>query len=330
MSDSESWIFVEPHPKSKVLAAPIRNVEPRIRSPFQVSDSLPSASSKSPPQQAFQSVSDLECSTAAPTFHPPEPRPAPVSLHDLGGLPNWHDPTPDSAGSWSRPQTLCTPPQDLALSPLTTAPEVPPRDCEVFEKSLHMTHPRSSHAIAAPSKFAKVSSSAHKRVRQPSSNPYLAKKWHFVLEQLGNASQLFEACSKSKFGYQHADRVLDNIAPSTALQYLTAICNFLRICQDMRCSIVGLTDGGMADLLLVISLSRSSDSSGISRASSIKALRWLRRSAIVDSLQCVYSSIVDSFLKIKRPKDKREAAPLPPLGPDPMGTPTAAIVTHRC
>ena len=227
MSDSESWIFVEPHPKSKVLTAPIRNVEPRIRSLFQVSDSLPSASSKSPPQQAFQSVSDLECSTAAPTFHHPEPRPAPVSLHDLGCLPMWHDPTPDSAGSWSRPRSLCSPPQDLALSPLTTAPEVPPRDCEVFEKSLHMTHPRSSHAIAAPSKFAKVSSSAHKRVRQPSSNPYLAKKWHFVLEQLGNASQLFEACSNSKFGYQHADRVLDNIAPSTALQYLTAICNFL-------------------------------------------------------------------------------------------------------
>ena len=132
-----------------------------------------------------------------------------------------------------------------------------------------------------------------------------------MLEQLGTASQLFEACSTSPFGFQHADRVLDGIAPSTALQYLTAICNFLRICQDMRRSIVGLTDGGMADLLLVISLSRSSDSSGISRASSIKALRWLRRSAIVDSLQCVYSTIVDSFLKIKRPKDKREAAPLP-------------------
>ena len=132
-----------------------------------------------------------------------------------------------------------------------------------------------------------------------------------MLEQLGTASQLFEACSTSPFGFQHADRVLDGIAPSTALQYLTAICNFLRICQDMRRSIVGLTDGGMADLLLVISLSRSSDSSGISRASSIKALRWLRRSAIVDSLQCVYSTIVDSFLKIKHPKDKREAAPLP-------------------
>ena len=223
----------------------------------------------------------------------------------------WHDPTPDSAGSWSRPRSLCSPPQDLTLFPLTTAPEVPPRDFESFAKDMHMTQPRSSPAIVVPSKFAKASSSAQKRVRQPSSNPYLIKKWHFVLEQLGQASQLFEACSKSQFGYQHADRVLDNLAPSTALQYLTAICNFLRICQDMRCNIVGLTDGGMADLLLVISLSRSSDSSGISRASSIKALRWLRRSAIVDSLQCVYSPIVDSFLKIKHPKDKREAAPLP-------------------
>ena len=281
------------------------------RCPALVQVSANSSSSRSTPHHAFQSVLDLDSSRPAPVFHPPGHRTAPISVSTLQTSSDLDELSLEPTHTWSRPRSLLNPSLDLETMPLTIAPSIPLRSSEVLTASHASKNPTVPSTLAVPSRFASGSKPHQKRARQPSANPYLVKKWHFVLEQLGSASQLFEACAQSPFGYQHADRILDGIAPSTALQYLTAVCNFLRVCQDMQCSIVGLTDGGMADLILVISLSRSSDSSGISRASTIKALRWLRRHALVDSLQCVYSALVDSFIKIKHPRDKKEAAPFP-------------------
>ena len=298
--ESSDWEFILATPKAVPSVAPRG---PRYPSLFQVSShSMPTRTS---PHHAFASVHDLSSSAPASAFEPPHPRAAPVSVGDLkkSALKS-AEPCPFEY----RPTSLSTPQADLALSPLVKAPPVPRSSCEQPVNSavdIAQTQDKfKSHpAPTGLNRFSHTKSQAQTRIRQPSNSKFLLQKWHSVLAILGSLSQLFEACSKSTFGYQHADRILDSLAPSTAMQYLTTICHFLQVCKDLGCELVSLTDVTLADLLLVISLSRRSDASGVSRASTIKAIRWLRRQALVDCLQCAYSPLVDSFLKVKKPRD---------------------------
>ena len=306
--DSSDWEFVFATPKAAPSVAP---KGPRYPSLFQVSShSMPTRTS---PNHAFASVHDLSSSVPASAFEPPTSRAAPVSVGDLkkSALKS-AEPCPFEY----RPTSLSTPKADLALSPLSKAPPVPRSSGDHPPTSAVTVAPnpdsfKSRPAPTGPTRFSHTKSQTQTRIRQPSNSKFLLQKWHSVLAILGSLSQLSEACSKSNFGYQHADRILDSLAPSTAMQYLTTICHFLQLCRDLGCELESLNDVTLADLLLVISLSRRSDASGVSRASTIKAIRWLRRQALVDCLQCAYSPLVDSFLKVKKPRDKKEAAPLP-------------------
>ena len=79
----------------------------------------------------------------------------------------------------------------------------------------------------------------------------------------------------------------------------------------MRIDFCQLSDIILSDILLTIHLAKSSDASGISCSSTIKALRWLHRVAEVPCLSRAYNSMVSSFMVSKIPRDKKEAPPLP-------------------
>ena len=66
--------------------------------------------------------------------------------------------------------------------------------------------------------------------------------------------------------------------------------------------------------MMQLSKSCDTDKDVTSGNFTIKALRWWHKVAGVQNLQVCFSPLVDSFLKTKLSKDKREAPPLPSVG----------------
>eukprot|EP00435_Cladocopium_sp_Y103_P038388 s2040_g10.t1 len=149
------------------------------------------------------------------------------------------------------------------------------------------------------------------QVRQCRTNPMLMDKWIFLLQSLGNCSDTWMLLQSSAHWREHAGRILDGSAPSTALKYISACSTFLQTLTELRVSLTELSEIQMADILITMSLAKSSTGSGGSCASTIKALRWLHRVAGVSPLQVVHSAMINSFLIQKIPRDRKEAPPLP-------------------
>ena len=149
------------------------------------------------------------------------------------------------------------------------------------------------------------------QIRQCSSNAMLMQKWVGLLQKLGEHSDVWTLLQKSPHWKEHAGRILDGSAPSTALKYISACMTFFQTLDELRIQFHHLTEIQLADILVTMSLGRSSAGSGGSCASTIKALRWLHRVAGVPILQVVHSAMINSFLIQKIPRDRKEAPPLP-------------------
>eukprot|EP00435_Cladocopium_sp_Y103_P040823 s1556_g11.t1 len=148
-------------------------------------------------------------------------------------------------------------------------------------------------------------------VKRCSSNSMLMDRWLSLLHSLGDCSETWTLLQKSVHWKEHAGRILDGSAPSTAMKYISACTNFLQTLTEMRVPLATLSDVQMADILVTMSLAKSSSGSGGSCAATIKALRWLHRVAGVSILQLVHSAMINSFLVQKIPRDRKEAPPLP-------------------
>ena len=81
--------------------------------------------------------------------------------------------------------------------------------------------------------------------------------------------------------------------------------------KALQVDLVSLTDVRLADILITMSLSRSTSHSSSSCSSVIKALHWLVKSADVRCLQAVHSILIGTFLHPNIPRDKKQAIPLP-------------------
>ena len=103
---------------------------------------------------------------------------------------------------------------------------------------------------------------------------------------------------------EHIARVLDEF------QYLTGIKHFFHnrapISHFTRLAWFTMTSIHLADLLLVSSLSKSSDPAAVGGRHLIKAMRWL---AVVPILNVFYDEIISSLLNTKKPKDRQETCP---------------------
>ena len=149
------------------------------------------------------------------------------------------------------------------------------------------------------------------RARHSSASPLLLAKWMQLLAGVQSVSNLWISISTSPNRDLHAARILDGIAPSTALKYISSCVTFLKTLHSLRVSFDDLTDTVLADVLITMSLAKSSSCAGGSCASTIKALKWLFRVADIPALSAVQSALIHSFLTSRIPKDRREAPPLP-------------------
>ena len=202
----------------------------------------------------------------------------------------------------------------MRIAPLSVPPH---RDTEISPVRLSAkAHPRVESLSPPPLSFPvsrgmQISRADAKRAAYPSLNTEVVAAWKDILEQIGDESALYSKLQGSLHRDQHLARILDGFAPSTLLQYFTAIRSFFRTCSDLHVQLPELTDVILADVLMTIALARKSDSAGVTCACTIKAVRWLCKHADVAALNCVSSPVVSSFMKISRPRDRREAPPIP-------------------
>ena len=292
MSDCGSWEFVPPHPKVRPLAAPVRDSAPRIRSPCQVSSPsirMPSPAKASAPYQ----VSQLSCN---------RPLPPPVAPGPIRRAPEFENsPCPPPAIRSIMPKSL----QASDLGEFFASPDRPGTLGQVEKPP-----PRRVGFWPGPSQVVQASMNTL-RAKCPSQDAVLCAKWHDLLQSFGTLSGLFVQTQASIHGMAHSNRILDTVAPSTALKYITSTKNFLRICDTLQTPLMSMDEVKLADILLTVQLSRSSDELKVSSQATIKALRWMSKHARVQVLNCAFSDIVQSFMSRKVPRAKREAPPLP-------------------
>ena len=104
------------------------------------------------------------------------------------------------------------------------------------------------------------------------------------------------------------------MAPGTAMKYIfpaARLFSRLKTCKALQVDLASLTEVQLADILITMSLSRSTSQASSSCSSVIKALRWLVKSAEVGCLQAVSSVLIGTFLNQKIPRDRKRAPPLP-------------------
>ena len=171
-------------------------------------------------------------------------------------------------------------------------------------------------------------SGAISRVRFSSASPVLCQMWFELLSQLGPLSRIWQETSMSQHQRMHLNRILDNVAPGTAMKYISSCKSFFKTCKALQVDLISLTEVQLADILITMSLSRSTSHGSSSCSSVIKALRWLLKSAEVGCLQVVHSVLTGTFLNQKVPRDRKQAPPLPLWGIGAVGASCAHVQLH--
>ena len=151
------------------------------------------------------------------------------------------------------------------------------------------------------------------RSKMTSENTFILDRFAALLDVFGQSSDVYRALATSPYAAEHRKRLLNNYAATTVLRYLQAVQKFITVAQQLGLDIHNWSGAQLADVLTVMKLSKSCDTDKdvTSGNFTIKALRWWHKVAGVQNLQVCFSPLVDSFLKTKLSKDKREAPPLP-------------------
>ena len=163
------------------------------------------------------------------------------------------------------------------------------------------------------SRPAKVSSTTAvtARTKFPSQCPHLVQLFIECVSSLGQHCKLHEVLTASHHSKIHIHSVLDQFAASTVWRYLSIWQHFHRAVLDMDLSI-DMSESELADVIVALSLAHHSDkSTGSGSISTIKALRWMTKTAGITALESVaYGTVISSFLKSKIPRERKEAFPL--------------------
>ena len=124
-----------------------------------------------------------------------------------------------------------------------------------------------------------------------------------LLSPLSPLSRIWQETSLVQQQSMQLNRILDNVAPGTAVKYIPSCMSFLKTSKVFQLDLTSLTEVQLADILITMSVSRSTSHGSSSYSSVIKALRWLMTSAEVGCLQVVHSVFIGTFLNQKVTRD---------------------------
>ena len=301
--------FVQPTAKATPLSRPEFVVQPR----FPVSLRVPGSDMPTLPRPP-NSGPKLTVANLSDAVPQGRPRFSPVRnslLHHVS-----HDDSPYARFHRVSYQPTSLQMQSHATSILESAPQQP---------SVPALYPSTAEALPCPpltqgtvgshrSKPARSSTAMQlTRSKFASDNVFLVDQFTTLLGLFGTFSDVYQTLSSSPYADEHRKKLLNNYAATTACRYMQAVLKFVRVTSQLGFDVHHLSEAQLADTLTVMQLSRTSDTDRdvCSGNFTIKALRWWHKIAGVKNLQICFSPLVDSFLKTKLSKDRREAPPLP-------------------
>ena len=290
--------MVSPPLQSRPKSAPLQR-EPLPRGPRQVSPFQVSA-------LHLVATSDIGCSGQSSAQRHPGILRVP-DFNQGGNVPPPQQFPVDSSTIVPGVTPLQTPPQNLPVIRSWTAlqqnVELPqPQGCFGHSESvpLDFVPDRPFSELLHPPRRQQ---GAISRVRFSSALPVLCQMWFDLLSRLGPLSTIWHETSMSQHQRMHLNRILDNVAPGTAMKYMSSCKSFFKTCKALQVDLTSLTEVQLADILITMSLSRSTSHGSSSCSSVIKALRWLLKSAEVGCLQVVHSVFIGTFLNQKVTRD---------------------------
>ena len=307
--DSTPVQLMQPTPKTCPLPRPEFSVQPRLQARWQVSQvpiiGVPRTTQLGP-RLTVAGLSDSE-PQAAPAYQPIR---STLSHHvSCVGSPdlrtNRTEYHPDSLTMRAQPSMLSEP-----LEPKMVVPAL----CPSTEKALPRPPVNKGRTAVAQPQLVRSSTSIQlTRSKLASDNAFLVELFTTLLQLFGNSSSVYTSLNSSPYADEHRKRLLNNYAATTSFRYLQAVQKFARVTAQLGLDMHTLSESQLADVLTVMRLSKSceTDRDVCSGNFTIKALRWWHKIAGVSHLMICFSPLVDSFLKTKLSKDRREAPPLP-------------------
>ena len=293
------------HPLPKVKPH-TRIVRPRVEPLLGLQNGVPtrnnvSSSSTSRCHPQLQ-VSSLQPTSALPTSYPDVPKSVTwMSMDDLVPQP----PPPGGRGS---PISLRSGLNTNSLATAPTGATISEPDTITKVGGQPLFNPPSRHQTGNEQNSA----TALVRTKQPSSNKQIVQLFQTLLSVFGADSTLGSQLASSSFGDMHLHRIIDGYAASTLMKYLSAVGNFIRTCKELDMSFLGISDLQLADILITVQLSKSSDSAGCSSTGTLKALRWWQKVAGIEAWKHIlFAPVMQSFLTIRIPRDRSESIPIP-------------------
>ncbi|CAL1162028.1 unnamed protein product, partial [Cladocopium goreaui] len=307
--DSTPVQLMQPTPKTCPLSRPDFSVQPRLQARWQVSPvpviGVPRTTQVGP-RLTVAGLLDSE-PKAAPAYQPIR---STLSHHvSCVGSPylrtNRTEYHPDSLTMRAQPSMLSEP-----LEPKMVVPAL----CPSTEKALPRPPVNKGRTAVAQPQLVRSSTSIQlTRSKLASDNAFLVELFTTLLQLFGNSSAVYTSLNSSPYADEHRKRLLNNYAATTSFRYLQAVQKFARVTAQLGLDMHTLSESQLADVLTVMRLSKSceTDRDVCSGNFTIKALRWWHKIAGVSHLMICFSPLVDSFLKTKLSKDRREAPPLP-------------------
>ena len=303
--------FVQPSAKACPLPRPQHVVQPRLQAPFRM-NATPmtgmSASSRSGPRLT---VAGLSAATpqGVPAF-------SPVRRDLLHHVSRVESPYVRVPRDEYYPKSL-----ERVSQAESVADDTAPHGCfggtalcPSTENALPCPQLKKDGIPKVPKPSVRTSTAMQlTRSKMTSENTFILDRFAALLEIFGQSSDVYRALAASPYAADHRKRLLNNYAATTVLRYLQAVQKFITVAQQLGLDIHNWSEAQLADVLTVMQLSKSCDTDKdvTSGNFTIKALRWWHKVAGVQNLQVCFSPLVDSFLKTKLSKDKREAPPLP-------------------
>lgn len=203
------------------------------------------------------------------------------------------------------PRSLQRQSQDVSISTLTI-----PVPASIGTTAYSTVPDPHIHVAGPPNVRHSSQKSKSLRLKQASHDPIIMQWWHELLDIFADTSTVSQSLKDTAHKQIHSARILDGFALSTLYKYMGTVKNFLRTCHDLDRCFLKLSESEMADVLVTIRLARSSDCTGATCTSTIKALRWFKRIADLTIWDFLYGSLINSFLTVKIPHDRKEAAPI--------------------
>ena len=190
-----------------------------------------------------------------------------------------------SGGQFSSPQQF--PGDSSSIVPGVTPLQTPPQNLPVIrswtksQQNIELPRPQGcfGHSESVPVYFVpdrpysellhppRHQQGAISRVRFSSALLVFCQMWFDLLSQLDPLSRIWQETSMSQHQRMHLNRILDNVAPDTAMKYLSSCKSFCRTCKVLQVDVPSLTKVHLADILITRSLSRSTSHSSSSCSS---------------------------------------------------------------